>query len=70
MMVKSKPPKTLAEMATETAKIEGGTRGIACPNCGCRHFEVVKTRPHDGEISRRKQCRHCGQRVTTMETLI
>ena len=69
-MTPSKPPKTLAEMAAETARVEGGTRGIACPKCGCRHFEVIKTKPHDGEISRRKQCRNCKQRVTTMETLI
>ncbi len=62
-----KPAKTLAEMAAETAKIESGGKGICCPVCGCRHFEVLKTRQQIGEIGRRRACRHCGHRITTME---
>ncbi len=54
---------TLAEMAAGT----GPKRGLECPECGCRHFEVIKTKPHDGEIGRRRQCRNCGFRITTME---
>jgi transcriptional regulator NrdR family protein len=42
-------------------------RGLECPRCGCRHFYVVYTRPRAGKIVRRKECRHCGRRVTTTE---
>jgi transcriptional regulator NrdR family protein len=45
-------------------------RGIECPRCGCRHFYVVYTRPRDGQIVRRKECRHCGRRITTWERAI
>ena len=44
-------------------------RGLVCPNCGCRHFYVVYTRPRAGRIVRRKECRYCGRRVTTTERL-
>ena len=70
IMAISKPPKTLQQMAAETAKIEGGSRGIACPVCGCRDWRVRKTKPHDGEISRRRVCRHCGHRITTSEVSV
>jgi hypothetical protein len=43
--------------------------GLACRACGCRHLEVVYTRPHPGGILRRRQCRHCGRRLTTVERL-
>lgn len=42
-------------------------RGLECPNCGCRHFYVVYTRPKVDKIVRRKECRHCGRRITTCE---
>ena len=45
-------------------------RGIECPRCGCRHFFVVYTRPQTGKIVRRKECRHCGHRITTFERKI
>jgi transcriptional regulator NrdR family protein len=46
-----------------------GNRGIACPVCGCRHFRVLYTRRAlGGRLLRRRECRHCGQRVTTYET--
>ncbi len=42
--------------------------GLECPDCGCRHFYVVYTRPTpNGRIMRRRQCRHCGRRITTFE---
>jgi DNA-directed RNA polymerase subunit RPC12/RpoP len=44
--------------------------GLECPTCGCRHFETVETRPRPGIILRRKQCRHCGHRVTTRERVL
>jgi transcriptional regulator NrdR family protein len=45
-------------------------KGLECPSCGCRHFEVLYTRATPmGTIRRRRQCRHCGRRVTTSERL-
>jgi len=43
-------------------------RGLECRNCGCKHFRVIYTRPvRGGKIMRRRECRHCGARVTTWE---
>jgi DNA-directed RNA polymerase subunit RPC12/RpoP len=44
--------------------------GIECPDCGCRHFEVLQTRMRHGVILRRRSCRHCGHRITTRERLL
>jgi transcriptional regulator NrdR family protein len=57
---------------TQTAKPkpEPRPRGLECPSCGCRHFEVLYTRAtFMGTIRRRRQCRHCGRRVTTSERM-
>jgi hypothetical protein len=67
-MMATKPAKTLRQMAEETARIEGGGRGIACPVCGCRDLRVQTTRRADGMIVRYRVCRHCGGRKTTIET--
>ena len=43
-------------------------RGLECRNCGCKHFRVIYTRPTwGGQIMRRRECRHCGKRMTTWE---
>jgi len=43
-------------------------RGLVCRACGCQHFRVVYTRPTwNGRIMRRRECRHCGKRMTTWE---
>jgi len=43
-------------------------RGLRCPRCGCGHFLVIYTRPKpQGRIMRRRECRHCGRRLTTCE---
>ena len=43
-------------------------RGIECPTCGCRHFEVTKTRQGlKGRIIRWRRCRHCGRPIVTHE---
>jgi transcriptional regulator NrdR family protein len=44
-------------------------QGLVCRVCGCRHFWVVYTRPsaRPGWITRRRECRHCGKRITTRE---
>lgn len=54
-------------MANGSAKKTSEPRGIECPRCGCRHFYVVYTRPRADKIVRRKECRHCGKRITTHE---
>ena len=43
-------------------------RGFECISCGCRDFRVLYTRPvWGGRILRRRECRHCGRRITTYE---
>ena len=43
-------------------------RGLECRACGCKHFRVIYTRPTwGGRIMRRRECRHCGRRMTTWE---
>lgn len=44
-------------------------RGIECRKCGCRHFTVVYTRHREDKITRLRQCRHCGARVSTTERI-
>lgn len=45
--------------------------GLECRRCGCHHFRVIYTRPMpDGRIQRRRECRHCGWRVTTVERAV
>ena len=47
---------------------QAGHRGLECPRCGCRHFHVLYTRAAiGGRILRRRECRHCGRRLTTYE---
>ena len=42
--------------------------GLMCRHCGCRHFRVIYTRAAaDGKLIRRRECRHCGKRITTWE---
>jgi len=44
--------------------------GLVCRSCGCRHFRVVYTRPARGNrVLRRRECRHCGRRMTTWESV-
>jgi len=43
-------------------------RGLVYPKCGCEHFRVIYTRrTWGGKIMCRRECRHCGRRVTTFE---
>ena len=52
-----------ADSAAQTEK-----RGLECRGCSCKHFRVVYTRPTwGGRIMRRRECRHCGRRMTTWE---
>jgi transcriptional regulator NrdR family protein len=46
-------------------------RGLRCRQCGCRHFYVIYTRrAWGGKLVGRRECRHCGQRITTWERMI
>ncbi len=55
-----KPQSEIAKAADQ--------RGLICPTCGCRHFEVLYTRQvMGGKVLRRRACRHCGRRITTSE---
>lgn len=43
-------------------------RGLRCPRCGCSHLRVIYTRrAWGGGLRRRRECRYCGQRITTTE---
>lgn len=44
-------------------------RGIRCPSCGMKVFQVLYTRAVSGErIARRRMCRQCQRRFTTYES--
>jgi transcriptional regulator NrdR family protein len=51
-------------------KPEKPQRGLICPKCGCGHFELVKISHAVGYVRRRRECRHCGHRVTTTERIV
>lgn len=56
---------------TEHQEKPSEVRGLVCLKCGCRHFRVVYTRAVlGGVIRRRRECRHCGRRVTTKEAVL
>jgi hypothetical protein len=43
-------------------------RGLECRVCRCKRFRVIYTRPRSGGgLLRRRECRHCGSRITTCE---
>ncbi|MER3416084.1 MAG: transcriptional regulator NrdR [Gemmataceae bacterium] len=44
---------------------------MKCPFCRTGDFEVVDTRPGEGDfaVRRRRRCRHCGRRASTLEQL-
>jgi len=45
--------------------------GLTCPECGCHHFRVLYTRARlGGKITRWRECRFCGKRVTALETFL
>ena len=46
-------------------------RGLRCRQCECRHFRVIYTRSgYKGTVKRRRECRNCGERITTWERAI
>lgn len=44
--------------------------GLRCPNCNCRDLRVDYTRRRShNRIIRRRVCRHCGRRISTVERI-
>lgn len=63
------PRRSLADPPSPAPSL-AEQRGIVCPKCGCQHFRVLYTRAKlGGKIMRRRECRHCGRRVTSWEQL-
>jgi hypothetical protein len=54
--------------------VDGGQepepKGLECPRCGCQHFHVLYIRRSWKALTRRRECRHCGKRITTRERLL
>lgn len=65
---KRERPDSQSETGSRRAATPEQPRGLWCSVCGCRHFEVIRTREtRDGRIRRRRACRFCGKRITTFE---
>ncbi|QDU44326.1 transcriptional regulator NrdR [Symmachiella dynata] len=46
-------------------------RGLQCGACGHRRLRVIYTRAaKGGKLVRRRECRKCGERITTWECVI
>ena len=45
-------------------------RGAACPKCDGSSSFVLDSRPHNGVVLRRRECRLCSQVYVTQETTI
>lgn len=47
---------------------DGEKLGLVCPRCGCQDFRVLYLQHLPGGVlRRRRECRHCGRRITTRE---
>jgi transcriptional regulator NrdR family protein len=56
--------------ATTAPPLPPRNQGLACRQCGRRHFLTVYTRPRGDGIVRRKRCRNCGKAITTREKVV
>lgn len=43
------------------------SHGLTCPSCQSRDLRTLETRPTDGGVKRRRVCKYCGHRFTTVE---
>jgi transcriptional regulator NrdR family protein len=43
---------------------------MTCPKCGCGDLPVAYIRHRSGDAKRVRECRHCGQRLRTTETIV
>jgi len=72
-MGERRPMVSLSDLHKHSGNAERAdiVKGLVCKNCGCRDFRTHKTIPREGGyVSRRKICRHCGNRVTTSERIV
>lgn len=52
-------------------KTDPKRRGLVCRQCGASQFKVLYTRGIvGGRLIRRRQCRRCGRRCTTVERVL
>ncbi len=51
----------------ELAALNRPATGLECPECGCRDLRPCRSRAGDGEVIRRRECRHCGRRIIVVE---
>lgn len=59
-------------MSKERKKLDPekwGSKGVACPECGCRDSRVKYVRNGVEIIKRYKVCRHCGYEFETVEKI-
>lgn len=40
---------------------------MTCPHCGCGRVRTVDSRPYGAQVLRRKECRSCLERFSTLE---
>lgn len=54
--------------ANTVRQVDKVVRGLECRKCGSRRFRVIYTRAaRGGYLVRRRECWHCGRRMTTRE---
>jgi len=58
-------------MASDNQDTQNDQRGLKCRKCDCQDLRVVYTRrASGGKLVRRRECRHCGRRMTTWERAV
>ncbi|HOI56476.1 MAG TPA: hypothetical protein PLP01_14605 [Phycisphaerae bacterium] len=62
--------QSLEELAASATEARAAAmEGLECPRCGCRDFRVIETERLYHCIRRRRVCRRCGWRTTTVEKM-
>jgi hypothetical protein len=61
--------KSLEDYAREAALHAMGSKGFACPNCGCKHFETTNVYHVRAGLRRRRVCRNCGRVASSTEII-
>ncbi|WP_390816927.1 NrdR family transcriptional regulator [Symmachiella macrocystis] len=56
---------------SENNVVNSQQRGLQCRACGHQRFRVINTRAaKGGKLLRRRDCRKCGERITTWELAV
>lgn len=61
-----RPDAAKVQAETNRAGAKAG-KGFKCPTCHCQNFRVLETRSGEESKTRRRECRCCGHRFTTLE---